>query len=474
MQLKMGNIGPIRAATVNLNSLNVLIGPNNSGKSIFATGMYAAWSRAAADYAARRVRLGKHFSAIPDDRAYEASAYVFEMLEEGKTPQVEELPDVITDIFDGLLREIMNLYARGMVNEFERIFGMPLVELRRRQKRLTKGAISVRSWRPTWSIDMEISSRGTKTEVSPPDLSEVWPKSGTHSWRRIKKRTDHVQGLPRTYLLREMATEIARNCFRKIPLHTKYLPAARSGLLQSHKTLAASMVRRASMAGVEELKVPAMSGVVVDFLGELLELEPRESSHFADEAAQLEREILSGTVRLEEDLFGYPEIIYTHGQGDYPLARTSSMISEIAPIVVYLRHILMRNDHLVIEEPEAHLHPASQTALARCICRLVNKGLRVSLTTHSEFFLQQLNNAIVASAIPEPEADEVGFDPEMRLSPNKVGAYLFEPTASGTEVHSLEVIPDSGISQNSFSEVEEKLYGESVVLSRRLEEDEEN
>ena len=113
------------------------------------------------------------------------------------------------------------------------------------------------------------------------------------------------------------------------------------------------------------------------------------------------------------------------------------------------------------------------TALARCICRLVNKGLRVSLTTHSEFFLQQLNNAIVASAIPEPEADEVGFGPGMRLRPSKVGAYLFEPTESGTEVHPLEVSPDAGISQNSFSEVEEKLYGESVVLSRRLEEDEE-
>ncbi|MET8974731.1 AAA family ATPase [Streptomyces sp. NPDC004539] len=471
MQLTMGNIGPIRTATVDLHPLNVLIGPNNSGKSIFATGMYAAWSRAAADYAVRRVRLGKHFSKIPDERAYEASAYVFEMLEEGRTPQVEEIPDVIKDIFTELLHEIMHLYSRGMVTEFERIFGMSLMELRRRQKRLTKGTISVRSWRPTWSIGFEISSRGVTVDVSPPPLSEVWPKAGTNSWKRIKRRTDHVQGLPRTYLLREMATEIARNCFNKIPYHTKYLPAARSGLLQSHKTLAASMVRRASMAGMEELKIPAMSGVVVDFLGELLELETRNSSNFTDEAAQLERDILSGTVRLEDDAFGYPEIIYTQGQGDYPLARTSSMISEIAPIVVYLRHILSRHDHLVIEEPEAHLHPASQTALARCICRLVNKGLRVSLTTHSEFFLQQLNNAIIASAIPEPEADEMGFDLGMRLPPSKVGAYLFEPTANGTEVHALEVSPDAGISQNSFSEVEEKLYGESVVLSRRLEED---
>ncbi|MFJ9637054.1 AAA family ATPase [Streptomyces sp. NPDC101178] len=468
----MGNIGPIRTASVRLRPLNVLIGPNNSGKSIFATGMYAAWSRTAADYATRRIRLGKYFSSIPDDRAYEASAYVFDFLEEGKVPQVEEMPDAIANLFSELLREIMSLYSRAMVSEFERIFGMPLTEMRRRQRRLTKGTINVQSWRPGWSIDIEITSRGTKIDTSPPELSDVWPKSGSTSWKRIKKRADNVQGLPRTYLLRELTTELARNCFREIPLHTKYLPAARSGLLQSHKALAASMVRRAAMAGVEEMKVPAMSGVVVDFLGELLELEPRDVSFFAEEAEQLENEILSGTVRLEEDAFGYPEIIYTHGQGDYPLARTSSMISEIAPIVVYLRHILNRNDHLVIEEPEAHLHPASQTALARCICRLINKGLRVSLTTHSEFFLQQLNNAIIAGSIPEPDADEVGFGADIRLSPSKVGSYLFEPTPNGTEVSSIEISPDAGISQSSFSEVEEKLYGESVVLSRRLEEDE--
>ena len=473
MQLTMGNIGPIRTASVKLQPLNVLIGPNNSGKSIFATGMYAAWSRTAADYATRRIRLGKYFSKIPDDRAYEASAYVFDFLEEGKVPQVEEMPPGIAGLFDELLREVMNLYSRAMVSEFERIFGMPIAEMRRRQRRLTKGTINVQSWRPNWSIDIEITSRGTNIDTSPPSLNEVWPKSGSTSWKRIKKRADNVQGLPRTYLLRELATELARNCFREIPLHTKYLPAARSGLLQSHKALAASMVRRAAMAGVEEMKVPAMSGVVVDFLGELLELEPRDASIFAEEAEQLENEILSGTVRLEEDASGYPEIIYRHGQGDYPLARTSSMISEIAPIVVYLRHILNRHDHLVIEEPEAHLHPASQTALARCICRLINKGLRVSLTTHSEFFLQQLNNAIIAGSLPGSDADEVGFGSDIRLSPGKVGAYLFEPTLSGTEVSPIEISPEAGISQNSFSEVEEKLYGESVVLSRRLEEDEE-
>lgn len=82
---------------------------------------------------------------------------------------------------------------------------------------------------------------------------------------------------------------------------------------------------------------------------------------------------------------------------------------------------------LVLEEPEAHLHPKVQRTLARVIARLVNKGVHVWITTHSTTFCQQINNLIKLGPLPKDRAAEAkqkwGYTESDCLRQEQVGGY---------------------------------------------------
>jgi predicted ATPase len=208
-----------------------------------------------------------------------------------------------------------------------------------------------------------------------------------------------------------------------------------------------------------------MTGIVADFLSELVEINPTLVTQLAPEASRLEEEILHGQIVLAGE--PSPEIFYRTAGRDYPINRTSSMVSELAPVVLYLRHVLGPGDLLIIEEPEAHLHPAAQVTLARGLVRLVNLGLRVSVTTHSEYFLQQINSTIMAGALPKEAVTDLNVAGE-QLNTDKVAAYYFDPKESGTRVTRLKINPREGIPNLGFDAVTELQYNELATLDRRI------
>jgi len=147
------------------------------------------------------------------------------------------------------------------------------------------------------------------------------------------------------------------------------------------------------------------------------------------------------------------------------------MVSELAPIVLYLRHLVRPGDLLIIEEPESHLHPAMQAAFARELARLVRAGIRVILTTHSEWFLEQLGNLVRFGMLPKQKREgTVGTDYALR--PDEIGAWLFKrrQKPKGTIVSEVFLDSETGLFPTDFDPVREHLYNESAEISDRLEE----
>ena len=140
------------------------------------------------------------------------------------------------------------------------------------------------------------------------------------------------------------------------------------------------------------------------------------------------------------------------------------MVSELAPLVLYLRNVLAPGDLVIIEEPESHLHPAMQVAFTRRIAEVVGAGVRVILTTHSEWVLEGLGNVVGRAALAERSEGETGAE---SLDSRQVGVWLFEPTedGGGSTVKEIALDADTGLYPSGFDAVAAALHNDWAEIS---------
>lgn len=217
-----------------------------------------------------------------------------------------------------------------------------------------------------------------------------------------------------------------------------YIPAARTGIMLALPTLVSQSLGAASQADVVGLPRPLTA-----FLSKMTERQVSRRSRPTPVRDRLKRELLRGQISPPREAVS--EFRYTPEGLDMalPLYATSSMITELAPFLVALN-----NDpgthHFIFEEPEAHLHLEAQREMARLIARLVAAGTPVTLTTHSDTFLQQINNLMVLAEHPHRQAmmEKLGYESEDLIPRDRVRAYEFCPNENGTLVQEVEKTDD--------------------------------
>jgi hypothetical protein len=79
------------------------------------------------------------------------------------------------------------------------------------------------------------------------------------------------------------------------------------------------------------------------------------------------------------------------------LGETSSAVRSLLIIWYWLKYQAKSGSMLMIDEPELNLHPDNQRRLARFLARLVNLGVRVFITTHSDTIIREFNTLIMLS-----------------------------------------------------------------------------
>ena len=451
IHIAVENFGPIERAEIDLRPLTVFVGESNTGKTYLSALIYALY------------QTFDGFSRIPwlHDVILllkEINSQTLDTLEKLNTyEQSFKFSDLPQWLRKDTLRVLNNPELLG--NELKRCLDInsvsELIRFTGIKGNELKVSLSVsEESQSLWNFEM----RGSESNIS---------AAGNINEDMILCVKDE-RASQETLGLEDLATLLRTNRGRIPDFY--YLPAPRGGIMETHAVITSSLVEKSTRLGSERFRGSAtFTGMTADFLKQIINYDEGRlpSDEMNGIAAVLENEVLQGEIEARRPAGGYPNFRYRPQSAERALrlSQSSSMVSELAPLVLFLRGVVQPGDTLIIEEPEAHLHPAAQTKVALTLARLVRAGVRVIITTHSDWLLEQIGNLIREGEVMKLGKNKA--EPTTWLTQEEVGAWWFRTDEPVQEIPFEHI---AGIEPGEYGEVAEGLYNRSVDLRTQLEE----
>ncbi|MCY3537930.1 MAG: AAA family ATPase [Cyanobacteria bacterium MAG IRC3_bin_20] len=498
VRLEVQNFGPLAQASVELRPLTMFVGPSNTGKTYLSLLIYSLH------------RMFEGFPPLPPPSILLQSIYDLphghqEEIKASEKIEMEMTEEMIGAMIDKWtsdeqvrLSEFPDLYEEliSSINDTSLLGDNLSSELQRCFDVDSKADLVNHSWKDNarvslsisdmnkelWQFTMKWSDKETLISghiediIFPPDYRNSMAQ--THTKKLCHKLLQQGRNWREIFAILFQSNFLGHRWFDTV----LYLPASRGGIMQSYQLIVSALVSRSTRPGLRFPEtIPTLSGSVADFIQHLILYREysRNFNKISELATVLEEETLWGRVSAIRSTPGsYPEFVYCP-QGtkqNIRLNRASSMVSELTPVVLLMRGRLKPGDTLIIEEPEAHLHPAAQTRMAKTLAALVRAGVRVVVTTHSDWLLQEMANLVREGELRQAQAQE-GADSEADasapwLDPKEVGVWLFKNSEDGDGATVQEIPFDrvDGLEPEDYADVAETLYNDSAKLQNQLEE----
>lgn len=460
MKIEILNFGPIKKFEFDLSKdLNVIYGKNSIGKSYAMSVVYL---------------LLKHFLKVGDRQVSDITLHEMNKTEkkyrvvekkvlDGKECNVtEELNNTIKDLFNKILSSDLENSFKNTFGELEKIKNFKGKAVPRIKLSISNYSIHFtigQSIKVTkFSLDKEVIARLTNDKIN------YLTEDETKYFLNIK------QNDPKSLTLWNMGIA-ALLAISLLPIRDRidsiyFLPASRSGLyigLSSFTPIIAELsMKRASIT--RPIELPALSEPIADYFLKLSGIDPGRSKNknLLAIAHDMEKKILKGEVGFDENkkqLFYTPE-----GSGmNLGMSVVSSMVSELAPVVAFIKFIMGKNGNgngkdsrenaqpfIFFEEPEAHLHPEAQVQLVEIFVRLINAEVKLIISSHSNYIFNKLSNMAIEGII-----DDKRYAPII-LKDDKKGS-----------VSKLMEVDDLGVEDENFFDISDALYEERERIMDR-------
>lgn len=532
VNISVKNFGPIQEGSIDLRPLTVFVGPSNAGKTYLAVLIYALSRSLDGFYRPPGLYSSYTWAGVSDE---EYLAMVQKLETEFRPFRFKDLPETIRNQVLSNSKKNAEEGIDGSALEFERCFELESLSDLVRWSNLDNSQANVslvvgEEDQSEWRFEMEIQSSQSSSYDRVHSSNIMQDFSEVSSFHKCNFEMDDMVLVPsdrssfrsefdsamegiRLPDLKGISKKVKEKKLSRIyddfeffliwnpfklpdPIYTTttyYLPSDRGVIMQNYKLISSSLVSSLARRRLEQFpEAPTLSGMMADFIQELVlpkkpspsvtkeTKEPRKGMAFNRSklnkiADALERETLGGHIRAKTPSAGmHPDFVYEpFGVARHiRMTRASSMISELAPIVSLIRGTVLPGDTLIIEEPESHLHPVAQKQMALTLARLTRVGVRVIVTTHSDWMLKEIGNLIREGELSKNSGSSSnnGSLPSA-LQSKDVGVWRFskDDARQGSTVIEIPFDRSEGIEPPEYNRVAEELYNRSADLQNRLE-----
>lgn len=217
-----------------------------------------------------------------------------------------------------------------------------------------------------------------------------------------------------------------------------FLPVSRTGFLLSRNDISAS-ARASKYDRYAEKNNEYLSRPIMDFLDNFDELSKQKNDieHMTKKLYLMldfiEKNMIFGKIMINEEtknIYYKPD----NTELEFQMYLSSAVVTELTPLYLFLKYGFIKRK-LLMEEPEISLHPQLQQQLTRLFIKLINSGVNVMITTHSDTIIQHINNMIKLNNNKEDIKKELmkkyNYYEDDLISEDKVRMYQFDIKEDG-------------------------------------------
>jgi predicted ATPase len=374
MKISIKNLGVIRQAKFTLGDLTIICGKNNTGKTYVTYALYGfldSWKRFL------------QIDEIPKDK-------INHLLADGS----------ITLDLNNYIEKVSGILQKGcqvFTSQLPQVFASS-------SKCFTESsfAIDVAATDISLNHSFKRTTRTAKTELFAIEKKDNSPSIVV----TLLVEKDKIK-IPQEFVCQIIEDSIRDIIFSNVfpnpfiasaertgaAIFRKELNFARNRLLETINSAEKNINPRELLSKVySDYALPVKSDV--DFIRQLEDLAKKDSFISEQHESILKdfADIIGGdyTVTKNNELFYEPKGKHVKLTMD----ESSSSVRSLLDIGFYLRHVAKEGDILMVDEPELNLHPENQRRVARLFASLVNIGIKVFITTHSDYFIKELNTLI--------------------------------------------------------------------------------
>lgn len=448
MKITLKNLGPIKEATIDLaKKFTILCGMNSTGKTYAAYVIYYLLRYVPG----RVISRFRDVDKLPAERAFTISA---DDVEEWRNGVAVDVKRALPKIFGISPAEAEKSFAAFSMDVDLGQDPMDLFIRHFDRGQLAIGNHKILRWeKPQDSADIIL------TPLEDIDF--------------IQKNADCGA------IITTIISKIIRDSFLATDELARMLTVERNSIYTFKSELAVNRFRLVEQMqeGADESvvrRVGRYPKAVADSLKTAADLEniTKRDSGFRSIAEILEADVLKGTVGIGEhgDVFFAPL-----GREEMPLRiqMASSMVKTLSALDIYLRHLAGKGEYLIMDEPEMNLHPELQRLLARVFARMVREGIRLIISTHSDYILREINSLVMAGSLREhgdtETAARFGITDELILRPEMLQPVLFTPGPDGSSTARNVETDGYGFHVDTIDETIERQNEMTLVLSETLD-----